>query len=61
MRRKDAAWVERTIPRLPGRKSERIREVRRLVSAIEQLDTHDLDGRRMVAHGLLRLGLVWSM
>ena len=48
----DEAWVKRAIPFVQGRKPESIREVRMLVSAIEQLDAQGLDGRRMVAEGL---------
>ncbi len=48
----DEAWVKRAIPFIQGRKPESIREVRVLVSAIEQLDEQGLDGRRLVARGL---------
>ncbi|MCH9686007.1 MAG: hypothetical protein K0V04_31520 [Deltaproteobacteria bacterium] len=48
----DEAWVKRAIPFVQGRKPESIREVRVLVSAIEQLDAQGLDGRRLVIHGL---------
>lgn len=48
----DEAWVKRAIPFIQGRKPESIREVRLLVSAIEQLDAQDLPGRRMVAEAL---------
>ncbi len=48
----DEAWVKRVIPFVQGRKPESIREVRMLVSAIEQLDGQGLDGRRLVVAGL---------
>ena len=48
----DEAWVKRAIPFIQGRKAESIREVRVLVSAIEQLDELGLDGRELVARGL---------
>lgn len=48
----DEAWVKRAIPFIQGRKPNSIREVRTLVSAIEQLDEGGLDGRRMVARAL---------
>lgn len=48
----DEAWVKRAIPFIQGRKPESIREVRLLVSAIEQLEEAGLDGRRLVARAL---------
>lgn len=48
----DEAWVKRAIPFIQGRKAESIREVRLLVSAIQQLNDAGLDGRRLVARGL---------
>lgn len=48
----DEAWVKRAIPFIQGRKPESMREVRLLVSAIEQLDAQELDGRRLVANAL---------
>jgi hypothetical protein len=48
----DEAWVKRAIPFIQGRKPESIREVRLLVSAIEQLDAAGLPGRRRVAEAL---------
>lgn len=48
----DEAWVKRAIPFIQGRKPESIREVRLLVSAIEQLDAQGLSGRRMTAEAL---------
>ncbi|MCA9705856.1 MAG: hypothetical protein KDK70_08420 [Myxococcales bacterium] len=46
------AWVKRAIPFIQGRKPESIREVRLLVSAIEQLEEQGLPGRQLVAEGL---------
>lgn len=46
------AWVKRAIPLLQGRKPESIREVRLLVSMIEQIDAQGGDGRAEVARGL---------
>ncbi len=48
----DEAWVKRAIPFIQGRKPESIREVRMLVSAIEQLDAQGLPGRQRVAEAL---------
>ncbi len=48
----DEAWVKRAIPFIQGRKPEGMREVRVLVSAIEQLDAAGEDGRALVAHAL---------
>lgn len=48
----DEAWVKRAIPFIQGRKPESIREVRMLVSAIEQLDAIGEPGRRRVAEAL---------
>ncbi len=48
----DEAWVKRAIPLLQGRKPESIREVRLLVSMIEQIDAQGGDGRGVVARGL---------
>lgn len=48
----DEAWVKRAVPFIQGRKPESIREVRLLVSAIEQLDEQGLSGRRLVAEAL---------
>jgi hypothetical protein len=48
----DEAWVKRAIPFIQGRKPESIREVRVLVSAIEQLDAAGEPGRRRVAEAL---------
>jgi len=48
----DEAWVKRAIPFIQGRKPESIREVRMLVSAIEQLDALGEPGRRRVAEAL---------
>jgi hypothetical protein len=48
----DEAWVKRAIPFIQGRKPEGIREVRMLVSAIEQLDDAGLPGRARVAEAL---------
>ncbi len=48
----DEAWVKRAIPLLQGRKPESIREVRLLVSMIEQIDAQGGDGREVVARGL---------
>lgn len=48
----DEAFVKRIIPLLQGRKPEGMREVRLLVSAIEQLDAMGKDGRAIVARGL---------
>jgi hypothetical protein len=50
----DEAWVKRAIPYLHGRKPESIREVRLLVSMIEQLDALGANGREVVARGLTR-------
>ncbi len=50
----DEAFVKRLIPLAHGRKPESIREVRLIVSMIEQLDGRGIDGRRAVAMGLLR-------
>lgn len=50
----DEAFVKRLIPLVHGRKPESIREVRLLVSIIEQLDMKGVDGRRAVAMGMLR-------
>jgi hypothetical protein len=50
----DEAFVKRLIPLVHGRKPESIREVRLLVSIIEQLDMKGLDGRRAVTLGMLR-------
>lgn len=50
----DESFVKRLIPLAQGRKPESIREVRLLVSMIEQLDMRGEDGRRIVALGLLR-------
>ncbi|MBL4685019.1 MAG: hypothetical protein JKY37_10545 [Nannocystaceae bacterium] len=46
------AWVKRAIPFIQGRRPDSIREVRTLVSAIEQLDASSRDGRRLVAVAL---------
>ncbi|MCB9567846.1 MAG: hypothetical protein H6710_11665 [Myxococcales bacterium] len=48
----DEAWVKRAIPMIAGRKPEGIREVRLLVSMIEQIDAAGGDGREEVARGL---------
>lgn len=48
----DEAWVKRVIPLLQGRRPEGMREVRLLVSMIEQLDAAGKDGRAVVADGL---------
>ncbi|MCX4246963.1 hypothetical protein [Paraliomyxa miuraensis] len=48
----DEAWVKRAVPFIQGRKPESIREVRLLVSAIEQLDAQGMSGRRLVAQAL---------
>jgi hypothetical protein len=48
----DEAWVKRAIPFIQGRKPEGMREVRVLVSAIEQLDASGADGRALVARAL---------
>ncbi len=50
----DEAFVKRLIPFAHGRKPDSIREVRLLVSMIEQLDMQGEDGRRAVTLGLLR-------
>ncbi len=50
----DEAFVKRLIPLVHGRKPSSIREVRLLVSMIEQLDGRGVDGRRAVTMGLLR-------
>ena len=50
----DEAFVKRLIPFVHGRQPESIREVRLLVSMIEQLDMQGLDGRQTVALGLMR-------
>lgn len=50
----DEAFVKRLIPLAYGRKPESIREVRLLVSIIEQLEMQKEDGRRAVTLGLLR-------
>ena len=50
----DEAFVKRLIPLAHGRKPESIREVRLLVSIIEQLDMKGIDGRRAVTLGMLR-------
>ena len=50
----DEAFVKRLIPFVHGRRPESIREVRLLVSMIEQLDMQGLDGRQTVALGLMR-------
>ncbi len=46
------AWVKRAIPLLQGRKPASIREVRLLVSMIEQIEAQGGDGRAVVAAGL---------
>lgn len=48
----DEAWVKRAISFIQGRKPESIREVRMLVSAVEQLDAQGEPGRRRVAEAL---------
>jgi len=48
----DEAFVKRLIPFVQGRRPESIREVRLLVSMIEQLDAAGQDGRMLVARGL---------
>ena len=48
----DEAWVKRAIPLIQGRKPEGMREVRLLVSMIEQIDAAGGDGREIVARGL---------
>src|SRR5690606_13912367 len=48
----DEAFVKRLIPLMQGRRPEGMREVRLLVSAIEQLDALGLDGRAVIARGL---------
>lgn len=48
----DEAWVKRVIPFIQGRRPDSIREVRVLVSAIQQLDSVGQDGRRLVARAL---------
>lgn len=48
----DEAFVKRIVPLLQGRKPEGMREVRLLVSAIQQLDAQGKDGRAIVARGL---------
>ncbi|MEM6996014.1 MAG: hypothetical protein AAF721_36240, partial [Myxococcota bacterium] len=53
----DEAWVKRVIPFIQGRKPDSIREVRTLVSAIEQLEAKGRDGRRLVALALAEGGL----
>ncbi len=50
----DEAFVKRLIPLVHGRKPDSIREVRLLVSMIEQIDMKGDDGRRAVTLGLLR-------
>ncbi len=50
----DEAFIKRLIPLVHGRKPDSIREVRLLVSMIEQLDMLGEDGRRAVTLGLLR-------
>ena len=50
----DEAFVKRLLPVVHGRKPESVREVRLLVSMIEQLDMKGIDGRRAVTLGLLR-------
>ncbi len=48
----DEAWVKRAIPMIQGRRPEGMREVRLLVSMIEQIDAAGGDGREVVARGL---------
>ncbi len=48
----DEAWVKQAIPLIQGRKPEGMREVRLLVSMIEQIDASGGDGREVVARGL---------
>lgn len=48
----DEAFVKRLIPLVQGRRPEGMREVRLLVSMIEQLDAAGVDGRAAVVRGL---------
>ena len=48
----DEAFVKRVIPLVQGRKPEGMREVKLLVSMIEQLDAAGVDGRAVVVRGL---------
>ena len=48
----DEAFVKRVIPLIQGRKPEGMREVKLLVSMIEQLDAAGVDGRAVVVRGL---------
>ncbi len=48
----DEAWVKQAVPLIQGRKPEGMREVRLLVSMIEQIDESGGDGREVVARGL---------
>jgi len=48
----DEAWVKSAVPLIQGRKPEGMREVRLLVSMIEQIDASGGDGREVVARGL---------
>lgn len=48
----DEAWVKTAVPLIQGRKPEGMREVRLLVSMIEQIDASGGDGREVVARGL---------
>ncbi|HGG57472.1 MAG TPA: hypothetical protein ENK31_06725, partial [Nannocystis exedens] len=48
----DEAWVKTAVPLIQGRKPEGMREVRLIVSMIEQIDASGGDGREVVARGL---------